>query len=287
MSGNVYEWCWDWKAGYPDEAQNDPVGPSSGSGRMLRGGGHRNGANTIHSICRLYAQTPSFGDDGIGFRVVSLSRPGTNVFGTTGTFTSIAAFSAWLDSQPTNTREKPYNVKLNVSDLIGSYTTTGNLSNILNTNKTKYVKLDLSGSTITRIGESAFWGCTNLTSIIIPNSVTSMGGYVFAECINLTSVTIGNSVTSIETNTFTRCALTSVTIPASVTSIGDFAFEECTGLTSVTFAAGSNITDNNFGQIAFPEGNYGIGGNSLKNAYSKGKAGTYTRAANGTSWTRN
>ena len=53
-------------------------------------------------------------------------------------------------------------------------------------------------------------------------------------CSDLTSVVIGNSVTSIGSYAFSDCSgLTSVTIPESVTSIGDGAFDGCTGLTSV------------------------------------------------------
>ena len=39
MSGNVREWCWDWKLSYPSGSITDPVGPNSGSARMSRGGG--------------------------------------------------------------------------------------------------------------------------------------------------------------------------------------------------------------------------------------------------------
>ncbi len=38
MSGNVWEWCWDWKADYPSTAQTNPTGPNTGSYRVLRGG---------------------------------------------------------------------------------------------------------------------------------------------------------------------------------------------------------------------------------------------------------
>ena len=50
---------------------------------------------------------------------------------------------------------------------------------------------------ITSIGDYAFYECTGLTSITIPNSVTSIGSYAFCDCTGLTSVTIPNSVTSI------------------------------------------------------------------------------------------
>ena len=88
---------------------------------------------------------------------------------------------------------------------------------------------------VTSIGEYAFYNCSGLTSVTIPNSVTSIGYNAFADCSGLTSVTIPNSVTSIGSSAFSSCSkLTSVTIPNSVTSIGRFTFERCSGLTSVT-----------------------------------------------------
>lgn len=88
---------------------------------------------------------------------------------------------------------------------------------------------------VTSIGWDAFYGCTGLTRVTIPNSVTSIGSSAFYDCKGLTNVTIGNSVTSIGYQAFAACeGLTSVTIPNSVTSIGESAFENCTGLTSVT-----------------------------------------------------
>ena len=81
---------------------------------------------------------------------------------------------------------------------------------------------------VTRIGSSAFNGCTGLTSIKIPNSVTSIGSSAFRGCSGLTSITIPNSVTSIGDYAFSSCTgLTSVTIPNRVTSIGDYAFYGC------------------------------------------------------------
>ena len=77
----------------------------------------------------------------------------------------------------------------------------------------------------------AFYGCSGLTSITIPNSVTSIGNYAFSTCSGLTSVTIPNSVTSIGDYAFRDCSgLTSVTIGNSVTSIGDSTFEGCSKL---------------------------------------------------------
>lgn len=87
---------------------------------------------------------------------------------------------------------------------------------------------------VTSIGESAFKGCTGLTSIVIPNGVTSISATAFGGCTGLTSVTIPNSVTSIGHYAFNACkSLTSIEIPNSVTSIGSSAFSGCTGLTSI------------------------------------------------------
>jgi uncharacterized repeat protein (TIGR02543 family) len=89
---------------------------------------------------------------------------------------------------------------------------------------------------VTSIGEYAFYDCTSLTSVTIPNSVTSIGEYAFYDCTSLTSVTIPNSVTSIVDYAFYYCTnLTSVTIPNSVTSIGDYAFLNCPSLLTAYF----------------------------------------------------
>ena len=90
-------------------------------------------------------------------------------------------------------------------------------------------------NSVTSIGEAAFQYCNGLTSVTIPNGVTSIGESAFYECSFLTSVTILNGVTSIGNYAFSGCrGLTSVTIPNSVTSIGSGAFKDCRGLTSVT-----------------------------------------------------
>ena len=84
------------------------------------------------------------------------------------------------------------------------------------------------------IGSLAFSGCTELTSVNIPDGLTSIGGGAFSGCIELTSVNIPNSVTSIGSQAFQDCTgLTSVNIGVSATRIEDNAFSGCTGLTSV------------------------------------------------------
>ena len=94
-------------------------------------------------------------------------------------------------------------------------------------------------NSVTSIGNRAFYDCSGLTSVTIPNSVTSIGGGAFFGCSGITSITIPNSVTSIGYEAFNGCkGLTSITIPNSVTSIGYEAFYKCSGLTSITIGSG-------------------------------------------------
>jgi len=90
----------------------------------------------------------------------------------------------------------------------------------------------------TSIGNSAFFGKTQIISVIIGNSVTSISSFAFAGCTSLISITIPNSVITIGGQGFNGCTeLTSITIPNSVTSISTNAFIN-SGLLIVTIANG-------------------------------------------------
>lgn len=136
---------------------------------------------------------------------------------------------------------------------------------------------------VVTIGRTAFWGCTNLTSVSIPASVTNIEDYAFQGSFNLMAIHVeaGNAayssaegvlfngsqtelilcpygksgnyaipdgVADIGNNAFSDCgSLTDVTIPGSVTNIGRLAFSRCSGLTSVMIP--SNVTS--IGYLAF------------------------------------
>ena len=101
----------------------------------------------------------------------------------------------------------------------------------------------------------AFERCTSLESIVIPDGVTSIGVLAFSDCSSLANVTIPDSVTTIEAYAFSGCSsLESIAIPKSVTYIGEVAFEDCSSLESIvipdgvtsigegTFAGCANLT---------------------------------------------
>ena len=106
------------------------------------------------------------------------------------------------------------------------------------------IPIEIDGKFVTSIGKEAFFNCTGLTEITIPDSVTSIESGTFFGCTSLTEITLPDSVTDIEGQyydgysyygAFSGCtSLTEITIPDSVTSIGECVFSGCTGLTEIT-----------------------------------------------------
>ncbi len=87
---------------------------------------------------------------------------------------------------------------------------------------------------VTAIGNEAFYNCSALTSVELPNSLASIGDKAFGFCSGLTSIELPNSVTSIGVNAFWGCTgLTSILIPDNVTTIKEWTFASCLGLSSI------------------------------------------------------
>ena len=131
---------------------------------------------------------------------------------------------------------------------------------------------EIAGKPVTSIGNGAFSGSTQLTSITIPDSVTSIGNYAFRYCSSLTSITIPDSVTSIGNHAFLSCrSLTSITIPDSVTSMGNGTFSNCSSLTSIiipdsviSIGNGAFYNCEDLTSITIPDSVTSIGCNAFK-----------------------
>ena len=84
------------------------------------------------------------------------------------------------------------------------------------------------------IRENAFWGCQNITSVVISDDVENIGDQAFYDCINMTAVSMGNNVENIGEGAFYNCSnMSSCALGNRVSIIGDDAFNSCISLGTI------------------------------------------------------
>jgi hypothetical protein len=193
-------------------------------------------------------------------------------------FTNIDDLDTYLQGKPANTSDTPIYLPVNMTnfDAIGSVVVSNDkfvyldLSEVIVANfslkfSNNSVRNYLTGITIPNnvteindafkqytkltsvtmnrvrlMGDSAFEGCTNLTSVTMSNNVTYIGNSAFKGCTSLTSIIFEAGLgATIGSSAFEGCtSLTSITIPNYVTTLGYDAFKDCTSLVSATIGHG-------------------------------------------------
>ena len=162
------------------------------------------------------------------------------------------------------------NPDLQIPDQIQGYD-VGQISDSCFRDNTMLRSISHWPSKLMTIGDSAFWGCTSLAAVEVPDTVTSIGGSAFCRCSGLVSaklpagltaasdemfrdctllesVTMPTAPTRIERSTFENCSsLATVSVPNSVASIGAYAFYNCRLLPEFTLP--DNV--NSIGEYAF------------------------------------
>ena len=121
---------------------------------------------------------------------------------------------------------------------------------------------------VTAIGEKAFFGCSDITEIKLPDGIRSIGSFAFANCSYLTKINLPEGLSSMGESTFSGCRALgkSITVPNSLREIPNNAFAYCSGIEEITFGEGVvSIGENAFTDcskiksLVFPEGLKSIG----------------------------
>lgn len=149
------------------------------------------------------------------------------------------------------------------NDQIGSF--FGYIFGAQNSNESKtFVPSSLKTVVITggnQISGKAFYGCSSVENIILPESIESIGDYAFYDCSSLKSISVPYGVTKIGAGTFYRCeSLRSISFPGSVVSVGKDAFNRCKSLCEIYFCGTREEAD----RISVSSGNTAFSDASVK-----------------------
>ena len=103
----------------------------------------------------------------------------------------------------------------------------------------------LEGKTVVSLGNNAFKGASNITSVVIPESIKEIGLWAFSGCTSLSNVNLGN-VEKLSNMAFNNCtALTSIKLPKTLTKIASGApFSGCTNLKHIELEDGMTVIPN-------------------------------------------
>ena len=99
-------------------------------------------------------------------------------------------------------------------------------------------------NTVTKILDTAFSGCSSLTNVKLSSNLMSISYYAFENCSSLANITIPEKVDTIDLGAFCGCSsLTSLIIPANVKFIGIATFRGCSGLSSIIVDKDNTVYD--------------------------------------------
>lgn len=96
-------------------------------------------------------------------------------------------------------------------------------------------------NSITALGNICFRFCHNLTSVKLPDNITSLGDETFMTCSKLSVIELPKKLISLGQYCFMNCNITKLTLPNSITTIGQGCFYSCSNLETVTLP--QNITN--------------------------------------------
>ena len=121
-----------------------------------------------------------------------------------------------------------------------------------------------------------FRECSSLKSVTLPNGLTKIGASFFSECTALESITFPESVKAIEEEAFMRCGFKTITLPEGLTAIEGSTFKDCTSLASINIP--NSVTS--IGKFAFENCT------ALKTIYFSGTLADWNNLDKGEHWDR-